>query len=462
MKSDLERWIAVAERGFFAEFEKKGTLSSCEEQIAWAYFYGGERMKRLPAISLEAFLYEKTDKIETVPFGIESRFWFAGKEISDFSDLVGVQTQSDQTPIEEMLERYGIPISEFAIQSYVRDALFERNSEIDKIFHNIAPASIKMDKWSQDVVFQYIDDILKEFGPTYSIFHDKKTGPVRQRLAELHTAIIDTATRLSRSEINRSWLPLHTFIIFSQIQNHTAAMLEDLDVEEDLPDRDLMSFENSLDSMSETFDDLRETIDTSIQNFRLNNFSLVKQDDDGKKNERCMTLQLSLGGTDIWRRIEVPVKIKLVLLEKIIKTVFKWSGNEKAHFISNKLFVQGIVNQDKTIATRNTLELLQNNGLTDILFEYGNYWTIKILFFAKNSTLMNNEIRCVAGERMAPDEKIEGPLRYRRLLNAVENGGMEDRMEAMALLGENYSVNNFVLDEVNHELSILQKSAMEV
>jgi len=100
---DLDKWQKAAETGFENSFAELGPGASTEEQIAFAYWYGGQRMREVPAYSLEEFLYEKTNRIDTVPYGIETRFWFAGKEIPDCSNLQNYTVPPDRTIIENIL-----------------------------------------------------------------------------------------------------------------------------------------------------------------------------------------------------------------------------------------------------------------------------------------------------------------------------------------------------------------------
>lgn len=122
--SALAEWTEAAETGFENSFALLGAGASTEEQIAFAYWYGGPRMRELPAYSLEEFLYEKTDRIETVPYGIETRYWFIGKEIPDFKNLQNYAIPPDRTYIEELLFSKNIPVSEYVLLSYIRDAFF--------------------------------------------------------------------------------------------------------------------------------------------------------------------------------------------------------------------------------------------------------------------------------------------------------------------------------------------------
>jgi hypothetical protein len=55
-RADLDAWVDAADKGFEESFGREGPLSCTEEQIAYAYWYGGPRMRRLPAYALEEYL----------------------------------------------------------------------------------------------------------------------------------------------------------------------------------------------------------------------------------------------------------------------------------------------------------------------------------------------------------------------------------------------------------------------
>ncbi|MDR1469500.1 MAG: plasmid pRiA4b ORF-3 family protein [Spirochaetaceae bacterium] len=452
-EKDLYAWAEAAEKGFFQAFENLGAGFSCEEQLAWAFFYGDERMRRVPAYSLEDFLFRKTEKIDIVPFGIETRFWWTGKEIPDFEGLRAAMTQADQTPIEDLLMRNGIPISEFVLQSFARDALYRNDLNIGNLVQRVIPPSIRLDRWCLEFVCQYLVDILADFAQSYSIFKDKVMGPIRQRVAELHTAVIDLSARLMKSEINKSWLPMHTFIVLTQIQNHSASLLEDLDMEDELPGPELAIMDATLDTMIDTYEDVREMVDEALSNFRQSNFSLVKMGE--AAGETWLTVQLSLGGTDIWRRVAIPAAFRLFELQRIIQTVFSWSGHIKSRFTADYKIVSGIVSKDRTIDLKQPLGHLAENGLSEFLYEYGLNWTVKVMVLSKQTAADGDHVSCLTGEGVAPNEKIEGPLRYRRLLSHRETGNKDEQAQAAALLGEDYDAAKFDLRACNGALKEL-------
>jgi hypothetical protein len=302
-QTELYDWFEAAEAGFRFSFEYKGPLSSTEEQIALAYWYGGKRMRELPAYALDDFLYNRTEQIETVPYGIETRFWYAGKEIPDQMHHYADQAPPDRTVVEEILFRHGIPVSEYVIQSYIRDALFRKEEDPSLILERIAPPPIAGDLNRDERKFlsRYIEEVFVEFSVSYSQFSERTMGPARQRVGELHTVVVELMARLKRTGINSAWLPKHTFVILSQIQGHAASVLEDLDTDETPEAVELDAMENSLDSMIETYEDMRCLIEEAMESFRRSNISVVSQ------GALWINVQASLGGTDIWRRFVLPV-----------------------------------------------------------------------------------------------------------------------------------------------------------
>jgi hypothetical protein len=449
--NELDAWTEAAEAGFKKSFETIGYDCTTEEQVAWAYFAGGERMRDVPALSLEDFLYSRTDKIETVQYGIESRFWYAGKEIPDFKKLEGLRTQSDETPLEEALFRLDIPVSEFVVQSYVRDALFRNDADVASIMRSIVPPSIKINKWNTEMLAVYIIETHEEFIKTYSVFTDQQAGPVRQRVAELHTAVIDLCTRLERGETDPRWLPKHAFIILSQIQRHAAGILERLDIDEPPDECELSAIDNSLESMCDTFDDIRDMIHKSLDNYRRSTITLVKLDSTPEFDWR--SAQISIGGTEVWRRLVIPPRITLGELHRLIQALFNWKELYPHGFIidcpQKSGGGSGVSNE---IKESSSLASLVAAGASEFIYEYGSRWTVKIIILSVYNAREGERIHCIMGENAAPLETIEGPLRFRRFISALDSPNAIERENAKEHLGRDFDCHVFNIDQCNERI----------
>jgi hypothetical protein len=438
---ELDAWREAAEEGFTASFEYLGPGSSTDEQLAFAYWFGGRRMGEVPAYSLEEFLYEKTDKIETTAYGIETRFWYAGKDIPDLEHLEGYLSVSDRTPVEEMLFGHGVPISEYVIQSYVRDVLFRKEQDISHIIERIAPRSVGITGREMDDLADYVFRVYAELRPKYSMFLDQLMGPIRQRVGELHTAVIDLVARLRKGDIDLSWLPKHTFVVLSQIQIHAAGILEDLDEDETPPETELEAMDNSLDSMIETYEDIKELIDNAMDSFRRNKLSVVKNHGQGG-SASWRTVQLSLGGATVWRRVVMPGSSRLEELHRVIQALFGWDNRWPHRFTAATPL------QKEKIS----LEELNARGFAEVLYEYGTVWTVKIMFLSSYEAEEGERIRCVAGERASPPLSVEGPLRFRKFLAALKRGNGSEWRLVRSGEREDFDPDAFSIEECNRRL----------
>jgi hypothetical protein len=450
-QAELYAWFEAAERGFEDSIALLGPGTSTEEQIAYAYWYGGARMREVPAYSLEDFLYEKTDRIETVPYGIETRFWYAGKEIPDNREIDVSPMLPEESLEESILFRRKIPISRFVIQAYVRDALFRRDTDIPHIIDRIAPPPIHLEEDEWDVLADYVDEALEEFGENYSFSREREVGPIRQRAGELHTAVIGLSARLQKDDIDPSWLPKHTFIVLSQIQNHTSALLEDMDTDEDPPEMELEAIDNTLDSMIETYEDIKELINDAMTNFRRNRLSVVRGGANGDGEIFWWTVQFSVSGADVWRRTVVPESCGLEELHRIIQAVLDWTGIFKHRFcVKSPDTTPG----GKALDNTQQIGALAAQGLTEIMYEYGTKWTIRVILLSRHEAGKGEVIRCVAGAGAAPPELVEGPLRFRKILAALEKGSKAEKQAALDELGRNFDPGSFDLEQCNRNLQI--------
>jgi hypothetical protein len=435
-REELDSWTAAAEEGFRASFAYLGPGSSTEEQIAYAYWFGGERMRSLPAFTTEEFLYEITDHIEVSPYGIETRFWYAGKDIPDRKDLEGVRSLPDRTVIEEILYRRGVPISEYVVQSFVRDTLFRNDNNLDAIISRIIPPSANLGGRDREYLADYIMEVFREFEENYSRFTDASMGPIRQRVGELHTAVVELAARLQKSDMDSSWLPKHTFVVLSQIQGHAASIMEDLDTDEVPPQSELEAMDNSIDSMIETYEDIRDLINEALDNFRKNNIGLWQKTEEPESSS-WRIIQISLGGTDIWRRLVLPDSYTLSELVNLICSIFYWENEE----------VSFTVGEGKT-----SIGELSRRGVSEFLCEIGSKWTVKSIILSWYQAKPGEWISCVAGAGAPPPRFIDGPLRFRRFISALERGSDKERKLAQSELGRDYDPEGFDIDSCNRAI----------
>ena len=451
----LAEWESAAERGFLACFDSLGPCASTEEQVAFAFWFGGSRLLEIPARSLEEYLYEKTERIEIVPYGMETRFWRAGKEIPDSGPWTMVAGPPDKTEFEALLAKLGVPVSEYVAEAFVRDALFRKDSDIHRILERLLPPSIELTRTERMYIAQFLAETRDDLAESYNFFADHETGPLRSRVAELHTAIVDLAARLSAREDDRARLPKHANVTLSQLQNHAANLLEDLDFDE-VPDaRELAGMENSLDAMIDSYEDLKEAIETARDDFRRRRFTLV-QAGSAESVAGGKVLQISLSGTGVWRRVIVPADFNLAELHVCIQAIFGWSGGSLHGFMIDGQ-VYGPESDGGELAERETtISDLATEGITDFVYDYdyGSEWEARVILLHETQQLAGRRPRCAAGEGMAPPEKVGGPLRYRRFVSALKSGAGNEKRLALSELGDGFDPDAFTLETVESALKL--------
>ena len=448
-EADLYTWFEAAEGGFEDSFALLGPGMSTEEQIAYAYWYCGRRMRELPAYSLEEFIYQKTSRIENVSYGIESRFWFAGKDIPDSKGLSGFAVPPDRTYMEDILFRVNVPISEYVILAYTRDALFRNENNIEKVLDRIVPPVIQLEDRDWNTLADYINEAMNDLRKYYTLFLDQKMGPLRQQVGELHSAVVDLAARLQKGDIDPSWLPRHTFIMLSQIQAYAASLLEDLDSDDAPPESELEAMGNSLDSMIETFREIKETIDDAMNNFRHRNLLLIRPGRDNALTETWKTVQISITGTDIWRRAHISMDHRLEDLHTLIQISLDWKDSYRHRFYAGES--PGSMDR-KNLDDKTKIKEVCDWGFGELQYEYGNKWSVSVILLSSYQPEKNETIRCVAGEGASPPEIIGGPQRFRKILSALAGGSDMEKQAALYEIGPDYVRGLFDMERCNKDL----------
>ena len=443
-RGDLDKWQEAADDGFEDSFALLGPGASTEEQISFAYWFGGKRMRNVPAYSLEEFLYEKTNRVEVVPYGIESRCWFAGKEIPDSKSIFSYSVPPDRTFIEELFFRKNIPISEYVILSYIRDSFYRNEKEIDFVISRLVPPIILLEEAEWDIIADYISDTMDDFSKSYSLFLDRNAGVVRQRVAELHTAVIEFSAKLQKGDVEKVWLPRHTFIVLSQIQSHAAALLEDLAFDDTPSEAEINAMDNSLDSLVDTYNDIKELINASMDNYRRSNLTLIHG---GKQaGQLWRMIQISITSLDVWRRAIISHDASMEELHMMIQVGMNWNGGLRYRF-----YCETPDGGKEYLHNKIKLGDIDFRAKKELIYEYGAKWNVKIMIMSSYQPAKDESARFIAGEGTAPPEQIDGPRHYKKLINFIESGRTEKQF-AQNELGKNFETGFFDLDKLNGKL----------
>ena len=198
-----------------------------------------------------------------------------------------------------------------------------------------------------------------------------------------------------------------------------------------------------MDSMVETYEDIKEMIDEALDSFRRNKLGLVRA---GSNNNEASghLLQLSIGGIDVWRRLIVPDNCTLEELHKIIQAAFGWRNSMEYGFSAKDV-----------IEESTTLKMLELDGITELHYEYGTKWTVKVIILSRYETPDTRPVRCITGSGSAPPEFIVGPVKFKRVLASLESRNEIERARARQELGSGFSYDEFDLETCNLNLKSL-------
>jgi hypothetical protein len=108
---------------------------------------------------------------------------------------------------------------------------------------------------------------------------------------------------------------------------------------------------------------------------------------------------------------------------------------------------------DRTLDLNLGLEALEKRNVREFLYEYGTKWTVKIIILSRLDAAEGEPVRCVAGAGAAPPEFIEGPLRFKKFLSALEWGNDAERTGALEQLGADFQPGRFDLESCNKNLA---------
>jgi hypothetical protein len=239
--------------------------------------------------------------------------------------------------------------------------------------------------------------------------------------------------------------------MLSQIQAHAASLLEDLDSDEAPPESEMEAMGNSLDSMIETFREIKAMIEDAMNNFRRRNLLLIRTGKDGAPVETWQAVQISIVGTDVWRRLQLPVDRRLEDLHRLIQICMNWKDSYRHRFFTGAS--SGIESMDrKNLDDKMKIKDVCDSGMAELLYEYGNKWSVNVIMLSLYQPGKEEMIRCVAGEGAAPPEIIGGPLRFRKILHSIANGSDMEKQAALHEIGPDFVQGLFDMESCNNTI----------
>lgn len=159
----------------------------------------------------------------------------------------------------------------------------------------------------------------------------------------------------------------------------------------------------------------------------------------------------------IWRRVEVPVDVKLGKLHRILQAAMGWTDIHLHAFrIGNECY--GVPDPDFPSDTKNERNIrldsvAQQGDRFFYDYDFGDGWEheIKVEKILPAETAVHYP-RCVDGKRACPPEDCGGPPGYEYLLEALADPEHEEHDSMIEWIGGEFDPEVFDVEKVNQAL----------
>ena len=271
-------WFAELEKRLLDCFEKRGPMTSIEEQLVTVFFENRRTLCVPYCGSTEELLFKHTNKISFEHYGVETRLWRKGEEVPAFGKwnstlaVLNNELKKNITFAEYTLNS----IPEFVYDQIILDALYQKKTDYIKF----ALDFICRDDFSlDDIQLQKIILSLKEryaiLQKDYNWFADQTLGTVRKKTLELYgnvSSLVRKIDFLGELILN---LPSQEVVVLAQLHGHILRMIETIASDptaEETADALLLS----LDGMEWNFEDIKGTLESSLAKEKQSQFKVIK------------------------------------------------------------------------------------------------------------------------------------------------------------------------------------------
>jgi len=268
-----EEWYVKFEEGLRVGFDKHGSSSSIEQQLAYLFLENQEQLCMKSCGSCEEFMAH-TNKISIVPYGVESRIWNANSTVpysgpwnyKENDDLIMTEVAMTFTP--QVIDAY--------LENNIYEEICGKEVEpIEKLVEKMFPQNIGLSSSERKLVLLNIEkrrDILKK---NYNRFSDFSIAAIRKRALELFTQISNLLCAIGCSGIRTEVFPQQELVILTQLYTHTVKLLEELENVFMRPQFPVDDVNLSMDGMYETFEDIGVTLKNCLERNRYKGFGLI-------------------------------------------------------------------------------------------------------------------------------------------------------------------------------------------
>ena len=248
-RADIDRrgWYTILEKFLIDDFSLMGPCGSIEESLQ--YF----------------------KKVDIEIFGVESRLWFAGRDVPAIGTWNAVAADDNYCSEED----FDFAVPDYLLDSFLKDCLYEKKDDINAIVAKIIPRNFSMTSDERNYLMLQITHRNAILLKTYNWFADFVTGTIRHRALELYSSISKLVYDIDGIGNDLTGFPQQELVILSQLFNHITRILDSIenDSASVIDDSDAVML--SLEGMEENFEDIKEKLSEAVEEERKNGFIVI-------------------------------------------------------------------------------------------------------------------------------------------------------------------------------------------
>jgi hypothetical protein len=268
--------MVALEEALLSSFTLNGPCASIDEQLAFVFFLAQEDLFVKDAGTVAEFL-KWSKKVAPEYYGVETRLWFAEGEIPAQKQWNVVMINTADTLFDDSLVHLGLPLTSSVVESYILDALYRKETDIDLVMGRLIPIRHPSAAFCVPVITRGVHQKFRAAVASYNWFADHDKAILRNRYVSLHEGIARFIFSLAVSGIGPELIPDQGAVILSQLLSHTVTALENLDFPNEKTGVDLEALWESIEGVEDNFFDEKSAIQEILPELMKRRFSIIRK-----------------------------------------------------------------------------------------------------------------------------------------------------------------------------------------
>ena len=252
-------WCEALEKSLLNVFERYGCMNVIPDQLALAYFHGGDALASTPGIGFGAFL-KQSAVIEIAHLGGDHGvLWRKGESPEDdigrstqLCGVHGVRRQDGPGTLNGILQDLGLSCSETEVEAYFLDAHSRGETEPNEALRRLFDTRESLQFRSEEQLMAFnkrLIDLWEKTFRTYNPLADMHVAPCRAKALELLEIQIDYLRSLDKRGVMPEQLPGDVVFEFGKLTSLIEEALRLFNQPADVGKKEAKSFMTSFQMM---------------------------------------------------------------------------------------------------------------------------------------------------------------------------------------------------------------------